>query len=93
VQLKSNNPDLLNELVKLRNYLSENDNIPPYIVAATKTLVQMADDMPMTEKELLKIYGFGKKKLAKYGAQFLEVINNYISDNKIKSEMINFREN
>ena len=92
VQLKSNHPDLLNELVQIRNYISENENLPPYIVAHTKTLVQMADYMPETEKDLLKIYGFGKKKLERFGAQFLEVINDYISEKGLQSEMINFNE-
>ena len=92
VQLKSNHPNLLNELVQIRNYISENENLPPYIVAHTKTLVQMADYMPKTEKDLLKIYGFGKKKLERFGAQFLEVINDYISENGLQSEMINFNE-
>ena len=92
VQLKSNHPDLLNELVQIRNYISENENLPPYIVAQTKTLVQMADYMPETEKDLLKIYGFGKKKLERFGAQFLEVINEYISEKGLQSEMINFNE-
>ena len=91
VELKSEHPDLLNELLQMRNYISENENLPPYIVAATKTLVQMADYMPQTEKELLKIYGFGKKKVARFGAQFLEVINEYISENELQSEMINFK--
>ncbi|MDD4777317.1 MAG: HRDC domain-containing protein [Fermentimonas sp.] len=93
VQLKSNHPDLLNELVQIRNYMSENENLPPYIVASTKTLVQMADYMPETDKDLLKIYGFGKKKLARFGAQFLEVINDYIAENGLQSEMIHFKEN
>jgi GTPase SAR1 family protein len=92
VQLKSNNPDLLNELVQIRNYISENESLPPYMVAQTKTLVQMADYMPQTDKDLIKIYGFGKKKLERFGAQFLDVINNYISENDLQSEMINFNE-
>ena len=91
VQLKSKHPDLLNELVQIRNYMSENENLPPYIVAATKTLVQMADYMPENEKDLLKIYGFGKIKLARFGAQFLEVINNYIEENDLETQMINFK--
>ena len=90
VQFKSNHPDLLNELVQIRNYMSENENLPPYIVASTKTLVQMADYMPETDEELLKIYGFGQKKLARFGAQFLEVIKEYISENGLETEMINF---
>ncbi len=93
VDLNSEHPDLLNELVQIRNYMSENENLPPYIVATTKSLVEMADYMPQTEKELLKIYGFGKKKVARFGAQFLDVINDYISENGIENKMINFKDN
>lgn len=91
IQLKSIHPELLNELFHARNFISENENLPPYIVAATKTLVQMADFMPQTEKELLKIHGFGKKKVARFGSQFLEIIKEYMIDNDIESDMINFK--
>jgi GTPase SAR1 family protein len=62
VQLKSIHPELLSELVRLRNQLSSEGNLPVYIVASVKTLVQMADYLPATEKELLKIDGYRKNK-------------------------------
>nr|MBF6628277.1 AAA family ATPase [Proteiniphilum sp.] len=71
VQLKSIHPELLSELVQLRNRISHDANLPVYIVASVKTLVQMADYLPATEKELLKIDGIGKIKVERYGAQFL----------------------
>lgn len=52
----------------------------------------MADYLPETEKELLKIDGFGKIKVERYGAQFLEIIGNYILANGIGSRMIHFTE-
>jgi len=39
----------------------------------------MADYLPETEKELLRIHGFGKIKVKRFGAQFLEIIHDYIS--------------
>lgn len=92
VQLKSTHPDLLNELVQLRNHISAGAGLPVYLVASIKTLVQMADYLPETEKELLKIDGFGKIKVERFGAQFLEIIHNYISANGIESRMIHFKE-
>ncbi|HCC86261.1 MAG TPA: hypothetical protein DEQ06_06725 [Porphyromonadaceae bacterium] len=92
VQLKSTHPDLLNELVQLRNRISAGADLPVYLVASIKTLVQMADYLPETEKELLKIDGFGKIKVERYGAQFLEIIGNYISANGLESRMIHFTE-
>lgn len=91
VDLNSENPELLNELIQMRNYISENENLPPYIVANFKSLAEMAEFMPQTEKDLLKIHGFGKKKVARFGAQFLEVINDYISDYGLETNMINFK--
>ena len=92
VQLKSIHPELLSELVQLRNRISKEENLPVYIVASVKTLVQMADYLPETEKELLKIHGFGKVKAERFGTQFLEMINNYITAYGIESRMIHFKE-
>ena len=92
VQLKSIHPELLSELVRLRNQLSSEGNLPVYIVASVKTLVQMADYLPATEKELLKIDGIGKIKVERYGAQFLVLIRNYITAYGIESRMMDFKE-
>jgi hypothetical protein len=79
-QLKSINPDLLHRLVELRNTISDSEDMPVYIIAAAKTLAEVANRLPRTEKELLKIHGFGKVKAERYGAKFLEVVNNYIKE-------------
>lgn len=91
-QLKSIHPDLLNELVQRRNHISKSENLPVYLVAATKTLVQMADYLPESEKELLKIHGFGKIKVKRFGGPFLEIIHDYISTYGLSSRMIHFKE-
>ncbi|HOI78504.1 MAG TPA: HRDC domain-containing protein [Petrimonas sp.] len=92
IQLKSIHPELLSELVQLRNRISKEENLPVYIVASVKTLVQMADYLPETEKELLRIHGFGKVKTERFGAKFLELIQNYIAAYGIESRMIQFKE-
>jgi ATP-dependent DNA helicase RecQ len=91
-QLKSIHPELLSELVQLRNRISSESNLPVYIVASVKTLVLMADYLPTTEKELLKIDGFGKIKVERYGAPFLMLIRNYIAAYGIASRMMHFKE-
>ncbi len=90
--LKTTHPDLLNELVQLRNRISAAAGLPVYLVASIKTLVQMADHLPETEKELLKIHGFGKIKVERFGAQFLEIINHYCTAYEITSRTIHFKE-
>ena len=93
VQLKSIHPELLSELVQLRNRISKEENLPVYIVASVKTLVQMADYLPETEKELLRIHGFGKVKAERFGEKFLEIIQDYTTTYGVESRMIHFKEN
>lgn len=90
-QLKTLHPDLLHELIQLRSRLSDSEGLPIYIIASTKTLVQMADFLPQTEKELLKIHGFGKIKAERFGAQFLTIIADFASVNGITSRMLDFQ--
>ena len=56
-------------------------------VAQTRTLLEMADYLPQTEQELLRISGFGPAKVKAYGAAFLEVIHDYCLEHGLGSLM------
>lgn len=86
-QVSSRNPKLFYQLLTLRNKLCEPEDLPIYLVAGSKTLVEMADYLPLTEKDLLKINGFGPTKVEKYGSQFLEIIQQYCQEHKLASQM------
>ncbi|MGY8910662.1 MAG: helix-turn-helix domain-containing protein, partial [Flavobacteriales bacterium] len=47
------------------------------------SLYAMCDELPRTEKELLAIVGMGKTRVAKYGDEILEAINEYCTKNGI----------
>lgn len=81
------NKDLYYELMTIRNNIADLHDIPIFLVAGTKTLVEMAENMPQTESQLLKINGFGKVKVAQYGEQFLQVINRYCKKNNTSSNL------
>ena len=83
----SRNPKLFNQLITLRNKLCEPGDLPIYLVAGSKTLVEMSDYLPLTEKDLLKINGFGPAKVEKYGEQFLNIIQKYCAENNLTSQM------
>ena len=82
-----NHPKLYFRLIELRNKICEPDNTPIYLVAGSKTIQEMADFLPLSEKELLQIHGFGKAKVEKFGRQFLEVITDYCLENSLTSRM------
>jgi len=85
--LETRQPKLFHELLVLRNKLCEPHDLPIYIVAGSKTLIEMSDYLPLNEKDLLQISGFGPAKVEKYGKVFLDVIQAYCKENKLTSLM------
>lgn len=83
----SRNPNLYFQLLALRNKLCEPNDLPIYVVAGTKTLLEMADYLPQNEKDLLRIFGFGPTKVEKFGDQFLKIITDYCKEYKLSSRM------
>jgi RecQ family ATP-dependent DNA helicase len=65
---------LFEELRKVRLAIAREAKVPPFVVFSDKTLQEMAQKLPQTESELRAVSGVGDKKLATYGAQFLEAV-------------------
>lgn len=85
--ITSRNQKLFFQLLNLRNKLCEPEDLPIYLVAGSKTLVELADYLPQNENDLLQISGFGLAKVEKYGSAFLEVILAYCREHDLKSLM------
>lgn len=68
---------LFQALRGLRKRLAEFEKVPPYIIFNDATLIQMAEERPLTQHELMRINGVGDKKRDKYGADFLEIIHQH----------------
>jgi ATP-dependent DNA helicase RecQ len=60
-----------------RRLLAEEQGVPPYVIFHDRTLQEMCFHLPRNETELGHINGVGERKLEKYGAQFLQVINEH----------------
>jgi len=73
---------LFQKLRKLRKKLADAQAVPPYVIFADGTLRKIALQQPKTLEEFGEISGVGKYKLAQYGNQFIEEINNYHQENK-----------
>jgi len=54
--------------------LARAQGVPPYVVFHDATLAAMAERRPQSLEEFSEISGVGERKLAAYGAEFLEVI-------------------
>ncbi|MDX2156246.1 MAG: DNA helicase RecQ [Hyphomicrobiaceae bacterium] len=65
---------LFQALRALRLKLATEANLPPYVICHDRTLVELAAKRPASEAELGDVTGLGERKIARYGAHFLEVI-------------------
>jgi ATP-dependent DNA helicase RecQ len=65
---------LYQALKALRMRLATESNLPPYVICHDRTLVELAQKRPASEAQLGDIIGLGARKIARYGAAFLEVI-------------------
>jgi len=70
-------------LLDLRKKLSQQKNIPPFVIFQEPSLQDMAIQYPITSEELMNIVGVGQGKAMRYGKPFLELIKQYVTENKI----------
>ncbi|AXF77873.1 ATP-dependent DNA helicase RecQ [Erwinia tracheiphila] len=69
---------LFARLRKLRKAIADEENIPPYVVFNDATLIEMAEQMPLTASEMLSINGVGQRKLERFGKPFMLVIREHV---------------
>jgi ATP-dependent DNA helicase RecQ len=68
----------------LRREIAVERDVPPYIVFSDAVLRAMAREVPRTPAQLRAISGVGEKKLADFGARFLETIADTVAENAVR---------
>lgn len=61
---------LFAKLRKLRKAIADEDNLPPYVVFNDATLIEMAEQMPITASEMLSVNGVGHKNWSALASRF-----------------------
>ena len=77
VPTEVSNSVLYNKLREWRKLKAEELNLPAYCILQTKSMMAIADNMPMDEKQLKKIPYLGIKSIEKYGKDLLAIVNDY----------------
>jgi len=75
--LMKGDPGLTQALRALRLRLSQEMNVPAFMIFGDRSLHDLAAKEPKNEQELLDVFGIGKHKVKKLGAQILEVIRDF----------------
>lgn len=69
--------ELFEVLRELRKELATQSGVPPFVIFSDLSLAEMAFHLPINATEMLAINGVGKHKMAKYGARFMQTIEQY----------------
>lgn len=76
--LSEKDTELYNAIKQWRNSTAEKENIAPYMIFGDKTIEELVEKKPASEKELLTVFGIGTVKAEKIGAPVLRIIGNHI---------------
>jgi len=68
----------------LRKEIADREKVPPYHVFTDSTLKEMSEYCPTDHNSLLSIKGVGEVKLARYGQEFLQLLQQYAEKNNVK---------
>ena len=71
------NSQLWEALRAARKRLSEELEVPPFVIFHDATLMDMMERMPLTQQQLSSVSGVGATKLKNYGEVFLKVIREH----------------
>ena len=72
------NPILFNQLRRWRAKRAEELERPVYGIITQRALIGIVNELPTTEKELLRMPTFGKKTLQMFGEEILEMVKGYL---------------
>lgn len=68
------NAKLYELLLEWRRMKAREEDLPAYMILGNRTLINLANEAPTNEEDLLTIPGIGKKKKADYGTDLLNII-------------------
>ena len=71
---------LLSALKAQRRALAEAAKVPAYVIFNDRTLIEMAETRPADIDAMAQVSGVGAKKLERYGAIFLGIINGAVEE-------------
>ena len=69
---------LFEALRACRMGLADEQGVPPYVIFHDRSLQEMCAILPRNTQQFGEITGVGESKLEKYGATFLQIINDHL---------------
>ena len=70
-------------LIDLRKRLAKKIGLPPAIIFMEPSIIDMANQYPISIEEMAQVQGVGLGKAKKYGEEFVKIIKKYVEENEI----------
>ena len=80
----SNYPVLLQQLKYWRDKKAEELDMPIYMILPRKSMIAITNVLPGSEKVLLSIHGFGKKKAERFGKEIIYIVEKFCRQNNLQ---------
>ena len=71
-----------------RRELAEEEGVAPYLIFSDKTLLELAQYIPLEFNHLERISGFGSVKLRNYGEAFLSCVQSYAREHGLETKIL-----
>jgi superfamily II DNA helicase RecQ len=68
---------LLKRLRQWSHQKADEESKPVYFILSKKATYEIANRLPQSRRELLKISGVGNAKIATYGEEILDIVKEY----------------
>lgn len=81
-------PRLVKILTRWRSSKAKEEGLPAYVVLQQKSLLAIADTLPQDGRALLKIVGLGAAKVARYGLELQQIVQDYCEEQASKKEPV-----
>ncbi len=75
----ANDDPLWTALKAKRLALAREQGVPPYVIFHDSTLLEILNRRPATLDEMARVSGIGQAKLARYGGEFLGVLQGFVA--------------
>jgi hypothetical protein len=83
-------PVLYKQLSQWRAETAEQEGVQRYMVAPTRTLLEIISVLPTSGASLKRINGIGKGRADKYGADILDIVTRYCSEQELETDRLQF---
>ncbi len=81
-------PELYNILKAWRSATAEEKEVKAFQVLHSRTLLELARLLPLSEAQLKKVHGIGKGKSRQYGAELIDIIRDYCKEHNIPTDAL-----